>query len=1064
MDASWNPFQCSTDVEPPCTLTATAGEDDSALAGWECDYERNCTPLFVKIEERDWESITAFLDTGFWPYHFSKDAQSPDRQVRTWVTRLEDPYNKASGIKWSQLPLHLAIVMGAPIDILRRLVDHFPASVRCTDDEQMLPLHLALRHVAPDEVVEYLYDIFPQAVLAKAGPPRHRTALVNALRTRKQTRVKMIAAFCTIYQRTTEGDTMESRDITDMPTKLAQLIEALSAFKETELDTFHKQLIQLEADKNRTELDLENTAQELNRVQQFLESTAQELERAHKNKELCSSLKLNETFLSREELQTSPTNDLHFEAIEDERISMLEASKDELTTADLRMTETFVLLRSDFVALEDAIVRANRGTENLVAFSVEVERLKENCFQHAQEHTLTEMKALMTILEHDVNNTDEDEAESELQERLQAMQEILAEFNSQLEKPSPQELYKIKGKFDVFSKELVLKRFKSKVLQELDMLRRLLESALQSTEDMEEKDLEELSQLVPQLLSQKLEGSSLDELVTLNDKARAVKQSVQTTGFLLQTKRDLKEIHGLVQELLQTSDDHTKSDFERMASALEKLPTPGGNADGRIEPRSTISKEELRQMEVVARLKHELQSLRAEMENDGDNPHEKDANDPLKSTTELRNYDDLTAMAKELQNLKMSSQKKKELAQTKTKLNQMRSILSRQLRHSDGKCKSTVNAMKKDLDRLYSMRRKAKKHPEKMEEIKSNMESLTFHMAEAEDVINTKAQLEELKQGVDQAYDMAAEGDLKEELGVMKATLSKINLNEVEVHDDQEWAMLKKEIRRLEKELKRTELRAIKKRLQAKLDDPRESADMPLEESKAIKNAIELLDDEKIEQSDAFELLALKNGVELPLSPGKGKPTPKRHNKKKLFRFIRNKKSKKDEGKPVHDSDNENTLASSVHSAGAVEEAAAAVSATENNITFSAASREFKQFNYKTTSLDSSEQKKNMKDTIESVENAGGRPPRSKVAQQIVASMSSLSRKSQQRDKKDANIPLIISTSTGGGVSKNNSMASNPSRSSSKKQAGSSKKQKRSSKADRHIKPVTSKQSSLSAQ
>jgi hypothetical protein len=37
----------------------------------------------------------------------------------------------------------LAIVVSAPYGIVRRLIELYPQSVRCTDDQNMLPLHLA---------------------------------------------------------------------------------------------------------------------------------------------------------------------------------------------------------------------------------------------------------------------------------------------------------------------------------------------------------------------------------------------------------------------------------------------------------------------------------------------------------------------------------------------------------------------------------------------------------------------------------------------------------------------------------------------------------------------------------------------------------------------------------------------------------------------------------------------------------------------------------------------------------------------------------------------------------
>ena len=129
----------------------------------ETTYEK-CTPLYRRIERAEWGEILSFLDTGYWPNDFFIDPVSPEVQAKTWVYRFNDTDDSTASttansdddgagvvkkkkkkrrLRWSQLPLHLSLVMRAPFLVIKRLVEVYPESVRCTDDQKMLPLHLA---------------------------------------------------------------------------------------------------------------------------------------------------------------------------------------------------------------------------------------------------------------------------------------------------------------------------------------------------------------------------------------------------------------------------------------------------------------------------------------------------------------------------------------------------------------------------------------------------------------------------------------------------------------------------------------------------------------------------------------------------------------------------------------------------------------------------------------------------------------------------------------------------------------------------------------------------------
>lgn len=149
------------------------------------DEDDGPTSLYQAIESKAWAPILQFLETGTWESGWfltpELDPQSPYIQAQTWVTRFENtgegdsydessygahsqPSRAASRIRWSQLPLHAAILFGAPLTVLKALLDIYPPAIRCTDDEHSLPLHLAMRMGASDTIINYLAGQFPPAL------------------------------------------------------------------------------------------------------------------------------------------------------------------------------------------------------------------------------------------------------------------------------------------------------------------------------------------------------------------------------------------------------------------------------------------------------------------------------------------------------------------------------------------------------------------------------------------------------------------------------------------------------------------------------------------------------------------------------------------------------------------------------------------------------------------------------------------------------------------------------------------------------------------------------------
>lgn len=164
----------------------------------ECDYDENLSPLYEAIEERAWIAVNQFLHSGYWPESFFPDNMAPEDQARTWVTRYEMRPDGTKKVRWSQLPIHAAVIFGAPSVVIQQLVEAFPQSIRCTDDHRMLPLHLAFRHGSDDSVLALFLEEFPEAVnvrgykgrlpvdCANKGPNPERGAIIQTILQKNQ--------------------------------------------------------------------------------------------------------------------------------------------------------------------------------------------------------------------------------------------------------------------------------------------------------------------------------------------------------------------------------------------------------------------------------------------------------------------------------------------------------------------------------------------------------------------------------------------------------------------------------------------------------------------------------------------------------------------------------------------------------------------------------------------------------------------------------------------------------------------------------------------------------------
>jgi len=131
----------------------------------EVDFERNPTGLYIAVHTKNW--ALALQRVGSYP-----------REASIWVMRLEDSNNAGMSsprakqiptlgkrvVRWRMLPLHAAILFGAPIPVIKAIINANPNAVTSPDDQGMIPLHLAFRAGSTEDVVVILLESGPETI------------------------------------------------------------------------------------------------------------------------------------------------------------------------------------------------------------------------------------------------------------------------------------------------------------------------------------------------------------------------------------------------------------------------------------------------------------------------------------------------------------------------------------------------------------------------------------------------------------------------------------------------------------------------------------------------------------------------------------------------------------------------------------------------------------------------------------------------------------------------------------------------------------------------------------
>lgn len=123
----------------------------------EVDYDKNPTDLFQALEARQFPYAEEM---------FKQVNKQFTKECKTWVVA-RGQKKKDSHLRFRALPLHAALVFGAPDDMIMKILKAYPKATRGRDVKGRLPIHLAMEHNASESIVASLLEVFPKGFFAQ---------------------------------------------------------------------------------------------------------------------------------------------------------------------------------------------------------------------------------------------------------------------------------------------------------------------------------------------------------------------------------------------------------------------------------------------------------------------------------------------------------------------------------------------------------------------------------------------------------------------------------------------------------------------------------------------------------------------------------------------------------------------------------------------------------------------------------------------------------------------------------------------------------------------------------
>ncbi|KAL3822494.1 hypothetical protein ACHAXA_002512 [Cyclostephanos tholiformis] len=168
------------------------------------DYDDNPTRLFMFIQQRAWSSASAQLqshpeEAKIWVYRKAMPEKAPnvpdaDENKEALVVQhtslVVHDGRETAKFRWRLLPLHAAIVLGAPSEVIHEIIRAYPNAAQKADERGSLPVHLASSRLDVDpegeKVVLELLKTYPDSIDVLDRRGRTPPELAKLARSRKE--------------------------------------------------------------------------------------------------------------------------------------------------------------------------------------------------------------------------------------------------------------------------------------------------------------------------------------------------------------------------------------------------------------------------------------------------------------------------------------------------------------------------------------------------------------------------------------------------------------------------------------------------------------------------------------------------------------------------------------------------------------------------------------------------------------------------------------------------------------------------------------------------------------
>ena len=184
----------------------------------ERDYDYNPTRLFAFIQQQAWPMVLTQLqhhphEAKVWVFRKARPEKAPNvhdadenKEALTVQHSSLVVHDGKVRFRWRLLPLHAAIVLGAPSKIIQEIIRAYPDGAKKSDELGSLPVHLAASRLDVDpegeKVVLQLFGAHPDSIDMQDRKGRTATELAKLARSRKeikeQRKIKACNSSCSI--------------------------------------------------------------------------------------------------------------------------------------------------------------------------------------------------------------------------------------------------------------------------------------------------------------------------------------------------------------------------------------------------------------------------------------------------------------------------------------------------------------------------------------------------------------------------------------------------------------------------------------------------------------------------------------------------------------------------------------------------------------------------------------------------------------------------------------------------------------------------------------------------